>query len=150
MKLAVVNKLRQKYSISAICRVLGINRSIIYYQHQLKEKLLDTGLEDKIKRIFIDNRKAYGTRKSKRLPRAPARSTRFTRRTGEVFSLSSFRLIYLKKLKLLTIESMIFFALIAYISSNLLFVPMLIQGRNKISCTPDSSTPHFLICVYKR
>lgn len=55
--------MRHKYSISAICKVLKINRSILYYKQ--KEKPLDITLETKIKQIFDENRKAYGTRKIK-------------------------------------------------------------------------------------
>lgn len=62
-KLAIVNKLRTKYSISAICKVLGINRSIIYYKS--KGQLPNLALEAKIRQIFNENRRAYGTRKIK-------------------------------------------------------------------------------------
>lgn len=52
-----------KYSISAICRVIGINRSYIYYRN--KNKPDDLALESQIRQIFKDSYNSYGTRKIK-------------------------------------------------------------------------------------
>lgn len=50
-----------KYSISALCKCLGIARSTYYYE--VKQPVDESDLEDKINQAFADNRKVYGSRK---------------------------------------------------------------------------------------
>lgn len=52
-----------KYSISALCKCLGIARSTYYYE--TKEPTEEIELEDEIEEIFNRNRKVYGSRKIK-------------------------------------------------------------------------------------
>ena len=52
-----------KYSISALCKCLGIARSTYYYE--TKEAPEETELEDEIEEIFNQNRKVYGSREIK-------------------------------------------------------------------------------------
>lgn len=52
-----------KYSISALCKCLGIARSTYYYE--LKERQQENDLEGEIEEIFNRNRKVYGSRKIK-------------------------------------------------------------------------------------
>lgn len=52
-----------KYSISALCKCLGIARSTYYYE--TKETPEETELENEIEEIFNQNRKVYGSRKIK-------------------------------------------------------------------------------------
>lgn len=52
-----------KYSVSAMCRVLKINRSTYYYES--KPQPIDNSVEEAIVKIFKSNRCVYGTRKIK-------------------------------------------------------------------------------------
>lgn len=52
-----------KYSISALCKCLGIARSTYYYETQGRPK--DEALENEIEKIFMQNRQVYGSRKIK-------------------------------------------------------------------------------------
>ena len=52
-----------KYSVSAMCKVLQISRSIYYYE--AKQKPDETGLVTEIRKIFRASRNNYGTRKIK-------------------------------------------------------------------------------------
>lgn len=52
-----------KYSVSAMCRVLQVNRSTYYYE--AKQKADESDLADDIKDIFRASRNNYGTRKIK-------------------------------------------------------------------------------------
>lgn len=54
-----------KYSISALCRCLGIARSTYYYE--CKGSPDETGLEESIQTAFDENRRVYGQRKLKRV-----------------------------------------------------------------------------------
>lgn len=53
-----------KYSVSAMCRVLQVNRSTYYYE--AKEKTDDSELTSEITDIFKASRNNYGTRKIKK------------------------------------------------------------------------------------
>ena len=53
-----------KYPVSAMCRVLQVNRSIYYYE--AKQQPDESGLASEIKEIFRKSRNNYGTRKIKR------------------------------------------------------------------------------------
>ena len=53
-----------KYSVSAMCRVLQVNRSSYYYE--AKQLPDESGLASGIKEIFCKSRNNYGTRKIKR------------------------------------------------------------------------------------
>jgi transposase InsO family protein len=59
----VIRSSAHKYSISALCKCLGIARSIYYYE--IKGIPEETELEDEIEEIFNRNRKVYGSRKIK-------------------------------------------------------------------------------------
>lgn len=50
-----------KYSISALCKCLGIARSTYYYEVQ--EPTNESSLEAKINKVFCENRRVYGSRK---------------------------------------------------------------------------------------
>lgn len=52
-----------KYSISAMCKVLQVNRSTYYYESQVKE--LTDEITLKVLEIFKASRNNYGTRKIK-------------------------------------------------------------------------------------
>ena len=52
-----------KYSVSAMCRVLQVNRSTYY--HETKQKPDASGLSSEITEIFRASRNNYGTRKIK-------------------------------------------------------------------------------------
>ena len=54
-----------KYSVSAMCRVLKLNRSTYYYESRTKNK--ERELNNEIKEIFIQSRNNYGTRKIKKV-----------------------------------------------------------------------------------
>jgi hypothetical protein len=56
--------LSSKYPIEALCKALGVPRSTYYYKPKPKES--ETNLEDKVRKIFFDNRKSYGTRHIKK------------------------------------------------------------------------------------
>ena len=53
-----------KYSVSAMCRVLQVNRSTYYYE--TKQKPDESALSSKITEIFRASRNNYGTRKIKK------------------------------------------------------------------------------------
>ena len=53
-----------KYSVSAMCRVLQVNRSTYYYE--AKQRPDETGLSTEITEIFKTSRNNYGTRKIKK------------------------------------------------------------------------------------
>ncbi len=53
-----------KYSVSAMCRVLQVNRSSYYYE--AKQKPDESGLASEITQIFRASRNNYGTRKIKK------------------------------------------------------------------------------------
>lgn len=50
-----------KYSISALCKCLGIARSTYYYEVQ--QPTDESGLETEISKVFYENRQVYGSRK---------------------------------------------------------------------------------------
>lgn len=52
-----------KYSVSAMCQVLQVNRSTYYYE--TSPRPVDNSIEAAIVKIFVDNRRVYGTRKIK-------------------------------------------------------------------------------------
>ena len=53
-----------KYSVSAMCRVLQVNRSTYYYE--AKQKKDETELISDITEIFKSSRNHYGTRKNQK------------------------------------------------------------------------------------
>lgn len=59
----MIRRNAHKYSISALCKCLGIARSTYYYE--TKTAAEETELEDEIEEIFNRNRKVYGSRKIK-------------------------------------------------------------------------------------
>ena len=55
----------RKYSISALCRCLGIARSTYYYEcHDHRD---DSCLEEAVQTAYDENRRVYGQRKLKRV-----------------------------------------------------------------------------------
>ncbi|WP_156323871.1 IS3 family transposase [Bacillus sp. JCM 19034] len=68
----VIEKNRDRYSVSAMCDVLKIPRSTFYHvtevstQKKLEKAKEEQELNDKILKIFNENRKVYGTRKIKK------------------------------------------------------------------------------------
>ena len=54
---------KHTYSISAMCKLLNISRSLIYYKR--KNKRIDKDLEEKIIKIFKESKNNYGSRKIK-------------------------------------------------------------------------------------
>lgn len=63
MKIEVILKNRKKYHISAMCKILKISRSLIYYKKKKKNNNIE--LENKIKQILKESRNNYGSRKIK-------------------------------------------------------------------------------------
>ena len=63
-KIAIIKANKDKYSISAMCKLLNISRSLVYYKY--KDKKCDSDLENDIITIFKDSRNNYGTRKIKK------------------------------------------------------------------------------------
>ena len=55
-----------KYSVSAMCRVLHINRSTYYYEAKQSSKTEEMELTSEIVEIFERSRHNYGTRKIKK------------------------------------------------------------------------------------
>lgn len=53
-----------KYSVSAMCRVLQVNKSTYYYE--AREKKEESDLASDITEIFRNSRNNYGTRKIKK------------------------------------------------------------------------------------
>ena len=64
MKRQVIDANKQKYSISAMCKILNISRQTYYYQTKTVEN--EAELEALVEEEFLRNRKAYGTRKLKK------------------------------------------------------------------------------------
>ncbi|HGI4821855.1 TPA: IS3-like element ISSag12 family transposase, partial [Streptococcus agalactiae] len=62
-KRQVIDQNKDRYSISAMCKVLGISRQTYYYQP--KEKHSEAELEEQVEELFMENRKICGTRKLK-------------------------------------------------------------------------------------
>ncbi|MDN6363765.1 MAG: IS3 family transposase [Tetragenococcus koreensis] len=62
-KLEVIKQNKHKYSISAMCQVLGISRGSYYYE--VKKKVSEADLEQAIIEEFAKSRNSYGTRKLK-------------------------------------------------------------------------------------
>ncbi|NLB22852.1 MAG: IS3 family transposase [Clostridiales bacterium] len=62
-KLEVIKQNKHKYSISAMCQVLGISRSSYYYE--AKKKASEADLEKAVIEEFTKSRNNYGTRKLK-------------------------------------------------------------------------------------
>jgi len=60
----VIKANAHKYPVSAMCRVLQVNRSTYYYE--AKQLPDESGLASEIKEIFRKSRNNYGTRKIKR------------------------------------------------------------------------------------
>jgi len=60
----VIKANAHKYPVSAMCRVLQVNRSTYYYE--AKQQPDESGLASEIKEIFRKSRNNYGTRKIKR------------------------------------------------------------------------------------
>ena len=52
-----------KYSVSAMCRVLKINRSTYYYESKPRE--IDNSIEEAVVKVFEENQRVYGARKIK-------------------------------------------------------------------------------------
>lgn len=50
-----------KYSISVLCKCLGIARSTYYYE--VRQPPDESDLETKISKVYYENRQAYGSRK---------------------------------------------------------------------------------------
>lgn len=59
----MIRRNAHKYSVSALCKCLGIARSTYYYETKACPE--ETELEDEIEEIFVRNRKVYGSRKIK-------------------------------------------------------------------------------------
>ena len=59
----MIRRNAHKYSISALCKCLGIARSTYYYE--CKEKPSDTALVEAVKTAYEENRSVYGSRKLK-------------------------------------------------------------------------------------
>lgn len=60
-KIKVILANNDKYSISAMCKVLNIFRSLIYYTY--KTQKTDSQLEQLIIKIFKESKNNYGSRK---------------------------------------------------------------------------------------
>ncbi|WP_392485960.1 IS3 family transposase [Haloimpatiens sp. FM7315] len=54
---------KEKYSISAMCRILNIPRSLVYYKR--KTRVYNTKLENAVIKIFRESKNNYGSRKIK-------------------------------------------------------------------------------------
>ena len=63
-KRKVITANKDKYSISSMCRLLHIPRSIYYYK--AVEPVSEVLLEERVKRIFLDSKSRYGARKIKK------------------------------------------------------------------------------------
>lgn len=64
---------RNKYSISAMCKMLNVARRLIYYKRKVRKT--DSVLKNKIIQIFRKSRNNYGTRKTKKNITASGRKT---------------------------------------------------------------------------
>ena len=56
---------QDKYPISAMCRILGVTRSLVYYKHK-RNKESETAIDNAVIQVFRDSRNNYGTRKLKK------------------------------------------------------------------------------------
>ena len=68
MKINVIITNADKYPVSAMCQLLDIPRSLLYYHlknDSQKKKYDDSDLIDLIKEIFKNSRNNYGSRKIK-------------------------------------------------------------------------------------
>ncbi len=70
MKIDLIISNKDKYSISAMCRLLKISRSLVYYhikhrENMQKDRLSEDEiiLENKIIKIFKESKNNYSTRK---------------------------------------------------------------------------------------
>lgn len=63
MKIDLILSNKSKYSISAMCRLLCIPRSLVYYRK--KAKHIDSRFENEVIRIFKESRNNYGSREIK-------------------------------------------------------------------------------------
>ncbi|UJF33753.1 IS3 family transposase [Paenibacillus hexagrammi] len=64
-KVNVIRNNAHKYSVSAMCKVLGLPRSTYYYKSEPIDSEEEQQLEETILEIFRDSRSNYGTRKIK-------------------------------------------------------------------------------------
>jgi transposase InsO family protein len=64
-KVALIRFNRHKYCISAMCIVLKVSRSRVYYEPKTSKD--ETALEDAVQTAFEENRSLYGSRKLKRV-----------------------------------------------------------------------------------
>ncbi|WP_418223111.1 IS3 family transposase [Clostridium isatidis] len=62
-KIEIIIANKEKYSISAMCRVLNIPRSLVYYKK--KARVYNTKLENAVIAIFRESKNNYGARKIK-------------------------------------------------------------------------------------
>lgn len=63
----MISRNAHRYPISALCRCLGITRSLYYYHLNQNQKKKDEELGKEIKEVFEQNRRVYGCRKIKAL-----------------------------------------------------------------------------------
>ncbi|MGZ0052629.1 IS3 family transposase [Brevibacillus gelatini] len=63
-KITVIRQNAHKYSVSAMCTILQVNRSTYYYENSQHSSSEDE-VEQAIIRIFEENQRVYGTRKIK-------------------------------------------------------------------------------------
>ena len=61
----MIKRNTHRYSVSAMCKALGVARST-YYEHKAKAPKDEYALEHEITKIFVASRRAYGTRRIKR------------------------------------------------------------------------------------
>ena len=83
-----------KYSISALCKCLGIARSTYYYE--CKEKKDETELEESIQVAFEQNRRVYGQRKLKVVLRREGKRVS-CRKIGKIMHKYGLVSVYTKK-----------------------------------------------------
>ena len=82
-KIAVIKANADKYSISGMCRLLGVTRSLVYYIPTPHKP--DVELENAVIEEFNANRKVYGRRKLKRaLKRRETPLVASPRRIGKI------------------------------------------------------------------
>ncbi|WP_144083851.1 IS3 family transposase [Brevibacillus panacihumi] len=63
-KIMVIQQNAHKYPISAMCKILQVNRSTYYYENN-EQSSVDDEVEQAIIRIFEENQRVYGARKIK-------------------------------------------------------------------------------------
>jgi putative transposase len=61
----VISSNAHRYPVSALCRCLGIPRSLYYYHRNRIKESSDSDLGNHVKEIFEQNRSVYGCRKIK-------------------------------------------------------------------------------------